>query len=157
MNQYPTSNRGILLDPSHDGVFHINVYSKGKTDLGVALSNFSYRPFTHPVYGDFHSIEAFWYWLSTGRIYDHLRYLHGAQAKAAGRSYPRVQVVNFESEIAAAINMSITQHPALVQALKASTLPFTHYYKFDGKVVYAAQHDWIIDVIENRRMQEQNR
>ena len=32
------------IDPSKDGIDHINIYSKGKTELGKYLSNFTYAP-----------------------------------------------------------------------------------------------------------------
>ena len=38
MNRYPVQ-RGVVCDPSLDGETHINVYSKGKTELGRALTN----------------------------------------------------------------------------------------------------------------------
>lgn len=30
----------------NDGIDHINIYSKGKTELGCLLSNFAFSPFT---------------------------------------------------------------------------------------------------------------
>jgi hypothetical protein len=53
--------------PEEDGVTHINIYSKGKTELGRWLTNFSYSPFNHPEYGKFLSMEGFWYWDSRPR------------------------------------------------------------------------------------------
>ena len=38
--------------PKDDGVTHINIYSKGQTELGGLLSNFSRTPFVHPKYGE---------------------------------------------------------------------------------------------------------
>ena len=40
-----------------DGVHHINVYSKSKTEIGRWLSNFSYSPIQTKD-GDFESIEG---------------------------------------------------------------------------------------------------
>ena len=51
-----------ILKPENDGIDHINVYSKGKTVLGRALSNFSYSRIRIPFLGTFLSVEAFWYW-----------------------------------------------------------------------------------------------
>jgi len=34
-----------MINPEEDGITHINIYSKGKTDLGRMLSNFAKLPF----------------------------------------------------------------------------------------------------------------
>lgn len=41
--------------PKTDGVDHINIYSRGRTPLGQALSNFAHTPFEHPKDGKFAS------------------------------------------------------------------------------------------------------
>ena len=51
------------MNLADDGVTHINVYSKGTTALGRALSNFAHIPFMVVPNGRFESIEAYWYWL----------------------------------------------------------------------------------------------
>jgi len=48
--------------PETDGIDHINVYSKAKTDLGKFLSNFTYAKIKTQD-GIFSSIEGYWYWL----------------------------------------------------------------------------------------------
>jgi len=47
-----------------DGIDHINLYSRGHTELGQYLSNFAYTPIQTED-GRFNSIEAYWYWLNT--------------------------------------------------------------------------------------------
>ena len=119
----------MLADPLLDGTTHINAYSKGKTQLGRALSNFAYTPFIHERYGlTFASVESFWYWLSTGKIHDELRTLSGLKAKRVGRSFPRVPVECFEAEIKEAVECKIRQHPVLQTMFLESSLPFVHYY-----------------------------
>lgn len=152
---YPTDPNGVVLDPTQDGITHINVYSKAQTQLGQELSHFSYSPFAHPVYGDFYSLEAFWHWLATGRCHDHLRWLSGAVAKMTGSAIPRVHLENFEYEFAVGFNYRIDQYPALRDMLVKSTLPFTHYYVMNGNVVVPTKHQWILAVIERRRLNEQ--
>ena len=44
-----------------DGMTHINVYSKGKTEIGRWLSNFAYSPIDLGNEGYFSSIEGYWY------------------------------------------------------------------------------------------------
>ena len=45
-----------MIDPKLDGIEHINIYSKGKTELGRLLTNFAQTPFIHPEYGRFESV-----------------------------------------------------------------------------------------------------
>ena len=50
-----------------DGDTHINIYSKGQTELGKWLSNFTF----HPIKIDgivFKSIETYWYYLLTDDV-----------------------------------------------------------------------------------------
>jgi hypothetical protein len=91
------------IDPELDGVAYVNVYSKGRTELGRLLTNFAFAPFKHPRYGHFAGLEAFWYWLSTGRQHDKLRRLYGASAKMVGRTLPKVPYEDFQKEICEAI------------------------------------------------------
>ena len=80
----------MKLDPKEDGVSHINVWSRGTTDLGRDLSNFAHTPFVHPRYGPFQSVEGFWYWLSTGQKEIKLRHLWGYLAKEEGKVKVRI-------------------------------------------------------------------
>lgn len=124
-----TSSTGKLLTHAlEDGATHINIYSHGRTDLGRRLSNFTRNPFHHPKHGYFESMEGFWYWLATGMIHDALRTKIGFDAKAYGRSKPRVPIEDFEAKVLDAIRVMLSQNPKLYQDLLNSTLPFTHYY-----------------------------
>ena len=49
--------------PTEDGITHINIYSKGQTELGKMLSNFAKFPI-QTVDGNFMSVEGYWYFLS---------------------------------------------------------------------------------------------
>lgn len=82
------------INPDEDGITHINVYSKGKTELGQLLSNFAYTPFVHSEYGKFNSIEAFWYYYFTGCKHDDLKLLYGYKAKEKGRKYNNDRINN---------------------------------------------------------------
>lgn len=118
------------LDPLRDGVDHINVYSRGFTELGQDLSNFAHTPFVHPRYGPFESVEGFWYWLGTGRRHDHLRDLWGFLAKEEGRRCTRVDIPEFEEEIRDALLHKVSQTYGLAQRLAGSTLPLCHYFYY---------------------------
>lgn len=143
-----------MLNPAEDGITHINIYSKGRISLGRGLSNFAHTPFTHPRDGRFASIEAYWYWLSTGSQYGVLRPLHGYAAKTEGRKYPKVPVNDFEYQIEWAIYEKLWQTPALNTALANSTLPFTHYYCYgETKVVMPPNLEWLLQIFEEARIQ----
>jgi len=61
-----------------DGLSHINIYSKGMTELGRLLSNFANTPVNTPQDGKFTSIEGYWYWLlGKNDNREVLRTLHG--------------------------------------------------------------------------------
>lgn len=111
-----------------DGITHINIYSKGRTELGRLLSNFAHTPFKNEAIGSFQSIEGFWYWLSTGRKHDELRELYGSAAKEFGRKLDKVYVDDFIANVENAIRLKIEQNERVCKLLKQSTLPFEHYY-----------------------------
>ncbi len=143
-------------DPKLDGIDHINLYSKGKTPLGQALSNFAHKPFRHPQFGFFASVEAFWYWLSTGMKHEHLRRLYGASAKTAGiRLLPeRMDTAVFEQHIRDAIKLKIAQNPKLREAVKKSTLPFRHYFVYGTNppvIRDQIKHHWQVECLETIR------
>lgn len=136
--------------PQNDGITHINVYSKGKTDVGRWASNFQLAPFSHPKYGRFSSVEALWYWLSvpeTEPARDILRFSHGTEAKKLGRrlrGQDWVRTPNFEADIKAGIRAKYEAHPAELEALRATALPLAHYYVMYGKIFYVPDADWIL-------------
>src|SRR5882724_14111 len=75
-----------MIDPKNDGIDHINIYSKGATELGRALSNFAHSPVKLKD-GNFASLEGYWYWLLSNKDAkaEILRKLYGWEAKKAGR------------------------------------------------------------------------
>jgi hypothetical protein len=129
-----------------DGKTHINIYSKGKTELGRFLSNFAYCQVITPD-GLFSSIEGYWYWLSTG--HEHLRKLHGYSAKKFGKSLPRqkTDIVKFWRAIETACWNKIHSQPYQLGLFKQSTLPFAHYYEYSGHRKDAG-HDWLVNMWE---------
>jgi hypothetical protein len=134
-----------------DGVDHINIYSKGKTALGRNLSNFAAIGFSHPKYGEFASMEGFWYWLSTGGTEDKLRVLVGFQAKQLGKTLKKVEVENFEGKVLEAIHYKLKQNRWLLDELTKSVLPLKHYYDYGGKIVELPKYQWLVDEFERVR------
>lgn len=142
----------MSYNENEDGVTHINVYSKGKTELGRFLSNFSLSPIETED-GHFNSIEGYWYWLGTNsEKKDELRKLHGFQAKQVGREL-RGNDWNddliFKEKILKAIKIKINSNKNMKKILLENKLPLTHYYVYDGKSVGVPGSKWIIDGIEN--------
>lgn len=159
---------GFNFKPETEGIDHINLYSKSKTELGRLGSNFAFTPFEHPRYGKFNSVEGFWYWLSTGMEHEGLRWVHGYEAKQLGLSIRKtikegkgnqskpllMSGYKFKQEIKKAILCKIEQNEHLRELLRTSTLPLTHYYVYgqDGKQIinypetFAWIHEYISDV-----------
>jgi hypothetical protein len=140
----------IKFLPENDGVDHINIYSKGKTELGRFLTNFAHHPTFTPD-GYFASIEGYWYWLSCKN--DKLRHVWGFKAKELGRELRAkdwVEDPEFKGKIKAAIKNKVENSP-LKDTFKNSTLPFAHYYVYSGKVVEVPKSDWIIEYITQLR------
>lgn len=136
-------------DPKRDGIDHINVYSKGATQLGQDLSNFAHLAFEHPDHGFFASMEAYWYWTSTGRQHEHLRRLYKATAKAAGIRLPKVEMDQelFRAQICDGLKLKVMQNRKLRDALKKSHLPLRHYY------FYGSAPNWVIKEKADHRYQ----
>lgn len=156
MFEWPEEKPREHFDPSDDGFTHLNIYSKANTKLGRDLSNFAYYPFTLEPYGRFASVEGFWYWYLTGQKHDDLRTLSGSKAKKVGQGYngDREESVLSEETIGVmqdAMVAKVMQHPELSDRLKNSTLPFTHYYVYGGKVVMVQGSEWFNDTFENIR------
>lgn len=140
-------------DPKEDGHTHLNVYSRGASRLGRALSNFSKLSFDHPLHGWFSSVEGYWYYVSTGFLHDELRDVSGIQAKQLGRSYPRVMIdeASFQHHIRVALDARFAAHPWLRVELAHSTLPLVHYYYWgnvDNPKVVSPSGRWIMEHLE---------
>lgn len=136
------------MDPKLDGVTHINIYSNAKTNLGMFLSNFTYSPITIEEDGHFDSVEGYWYWLSNRQ--DVMRSVQGYTAKKVGKSYPKIVQLEegeFKRKIIEACWIKIHSNPHMLNLFKNSTLPFAHYYVFNG-FVKDAGYKWIIDMWE---------
>lgn len=144
------------INPDGDGVSHINIYSRGRTELGRALSHFDRSPFTHPEYGNFESMEGFWYYIKSAHSEERekLRTMYGWLAKKHGRKLDTVWLKDFKSIILTGNYHKINQNMRLKQMLIESTLPFEHYYMMGPKadvVVCPEGYEWLIEDMENLR------
>lgn len=142
------------FNPLSDGIDHINIYSKGRTKLGLLLSNFSRTPFVHPGYGKFQSMEGFWYWLGTDKN-DIFRTLYGYEAKKEGMKHKKKPTNDFEDRIKIALRLKVEQNPEIKELLMLSTLPFKHYYYYgtidNCKIIETKSGDWLSKCYEEIR------
>jgi hypothetical protein len=139
----------MIYKPEDDGKTHINVYSKGLTELGQFLSNFAEAPAQTPD-GEFASIEGYWYWLSCRD--NRLRRLSGWLAKSVGRRAKGkdwLKTDDFKNRIKSAIKTKLETYPDMYAELKACSLPLTHYYVYSGKASQVPKAKWVIDYIES--------
>lgn len=144
-----------MYDFNKDGIDHINIYSQAKTALGCFLSNWYRYTIVLDDLGRFVSIEGLWYYLTTRD--ERLRNMSGFAAKKLGKSLPKIVNIEdniFQEYIKAAIKKKICGSPFHISFVE-STLPFDHYYVFNGKQVDAG-HKWIIDYITDLRQELKN-
>lgn len=146
--------------PSQDGINHINIYSKGKTELGRFLSNFTQSEINTPE-GKFASIEGYWGYLGVKDVpqREQLRSLYGFKAKYTKKCLMELYGgnfdENFEEKIKNAILDKLEKNKAfLISQKHLFKLPFVHYYCFPDKVsgvqvVVDATNDnkWWIDTM----------
>lgn len=165
INEACVSNNSITeekeINPSFDGVEHINIYSKGATELGKMLSNFAKFPIETED-GNFMSVEGYWYYLSIAENEprrEELRKAYGYWAKKLGKEI--LQETNegkssrfdddFENKILKAIRYKFERNIHLITP-ELKNLPFEHYYNFGGKVVDVKEkYQWMIDGISQMR------
>lgn len=119
--------------PADDGVTHINVYSKGNTELGRLLSNWADTPFRIPLHGAFRTVEGFWFWTITGR--EEFREMSGWECKLSSEDYPRKRSSPSARELLIAYRAKLKAHPHLAKMLSDNPLPLAHYYVYGGKPV----------------------
>ena len=121
---------------AEDGVTHVNVYSRGSTEIGRFLTNFAHTPFVLPDDGEFASLEGYWYWLAVDD--SRLRHLYGFQAKKLGKALRELHHAgrrdDFKEKILEATRVKLRTHRDMWGALVATgNLPLAHYYVVRGQ------------------------
>lgn len=150
------------MTPDTDGVDHINIYTKGKTEVGRALTNLS--PYSFLYEGDrFMSVEGFWYYHKMkilGLPYEHFKVMRGFDAKKAGgkikHNLSPEQFDEFKLIMIEGMKCRLRQNPKLLKLLVDSDLPFKHYYGYGStekgwKIVELHRHNWQCDLYEEIR------
>lgn len=127
-----------------DGIDHINVYSKGKTELGRLLSNFADTPFEIENIGRFQTVEGYWYWIITGD--DWFKEALGWEAKKFGKEAPKVRDHPTYDELTLAYLAKLRHNPRVKELLETNTLPLKHYYVYGNKVVEPKEWQWTAEL-----------
>lgn len=120
------------LTPLEDGISHLNVYSKGKTQLGRWLTNPSPLGFDHPNFGHFDTAEGLHFFLKTGMLdYEYAR-LSGFEARKKGKADHKRYQQNpqFDQLMRIGWLCKITQNPELYYLVMDNKLPLVHYYYY---------------------------
>lgn len=144
-----------------DGVNHINVYSKGKTELGRLLSNFA-ETMIKTTEGDFPSVESWWYWIKMKNInascliplFDEnnlhtIRHKPGKAAKEYFRFLYKQDSVHSsptKKQLKEIYKLKIEQYPSIKKLLLKNELPLTHYYIMFEKKVSADEYMWTVQL-----------
>lgn len=138
-----------LYNPVDEGITHINIYSKAKTELGLLSTNFAKTPIDHPEFGHFESLEGLWYWLASGKKHDVLRTLYGYKAKQIGKSFENINNPNFQKEFESGLEVKLQSYPKITELLESNPLPIIHYYWFgtldDHRLVIPKDGDWFTE------------
>lgn len=132
----------MTYNPNEDGITHINIYSGSLSRLGRFLSHFTKTPFEHSTMGKFESMEGLWYYVKSDFKYGSLRPLWGKAAKELGKTLPVVLCDDFWFWIEEGNRAKLAAYPGAQNALKESTLPFTHYYVFGQSTTVNNQRVW---------------
>ena len=146
------------IDPTQDGVTHINMYSKANTEFGQMLSDFYKYPI-HTEDGDFASVEGYWYYLSLPETVDRnkMKRLYGYLAKKTGRILRQeagkdnlIHDDRFTEKILTAIKQKIEANANMLKP-EYRGLPIIHYYKTPDGKIYDVTDDfpWLIEGINN--------
>ncbi len=145
--------------PETDGKNHINIYSRGRTELGRWLSHFQHHPIETED-GVFNSLEGYWYWLDS--YHDDLRMVSGIEAKILGqRLRPSYAVGDIrppndaekEERIIQATKVKLDTMPSDIRhQFFANNLPFIHAYLHNGKYTIQYSMDGIIAFISQYRL-----
>ena len=150
---FNNSSHELKFNPMEDGVTHINIYSRGDTELGRMLSHFYNASIDHPEFGSFANMECFWHYLSRGCKHEKLRNMPAFKVKQLSKELPKVVRDDFMEQIKIANELKILQHPNIMHVLCDSSLPFEHYYTFGSPPIVRRPNEAqkLIDIMESIR------
>ena len=148
MKNYPSAMSWI-----QDDVDHINISDNAVTELGQALSLRSKINFKHLIFGNFQSIESFWFYIRSTERDDRLRTLSGLGLNKFAKTLTLVLVKNFRAIILEAMYQRIYQNAALYDEFFKSELPFDYYHTNENGIRIRPNFaTWIIAGLEEIRL-----
>jgi hypothetical protein len=120
---------------AEDGISHINIKNTGRTLLGRTLALETKHPFRHPEFGEFKSLEAFWYYIKSGCQNTEVRNVSGGAGRhlvTPGNSPEGI--ANFQNIITDGMYHWLTAfHRDDLSEVLFNRLPLDMYYIFRGK------------------------
>lgn len=146
-NDHPTPKAPVttMINPEEDGKTHVNVYSRGVTALGRALSNLSECNIEHPYFGHFRTLEGLWFYMKTGFRDDSFRIIKGVAARELGKKMSTAHYPLFSKMFKLGMLEKLDKNPQLQRDLLANELPLAHYYIYGKKVMMQDRHQWQLD------------
>jgi hypothetical protein len=141
----PKASANPAINPEEDGKTHINVYSRGATSLGRALSNLSECNIEHPYFGHFRTLEGLWFYMKTGFKDNNFRIIKGVAARELGKKLPTAHYALFSKMFKLGMLEKLEKNPALQRDLLANELPLAHYYLYGKKIMMQDRHQWQLD------------
>lgn len=156
-----------MIDPNKDGISFINVYSKGRTNLGKQLTNMF--PYSFMYDGiQFNSVEQAWHYykfvnidtnvanhiLTLTNPFECLKYARANKTEAV---VEYVKTSSFQSKMKDVINTRISSDNTLKTLLRNSWLPFEHFYTYGKEGSKQVVHDqrnkyeWLLDIFDDIR------
>lgn len=144
-----------------DGITHLNVYSKAKTELGRMLSNF-YECQIMTYHGVFNSVEGYYHYLGLSpdvEDRDSLRELSGyravLKAEELKSAHKSATVKIFQDCINNAVSYKMNKcQDIILKDPKLYDLPLTHYIivKQTQEIYdYTEKYKWWLDNIDRTR------
>lgn len=156
----------ININPLDDGITHVNIYTKGKTNLGKMLSNFHQCDII--IDGiKYRTVEHYWQWAKAIYVNDLatatsiLKMRSAASVKKAGSDlntkhgilsiYVKSEV--FRELIRKAITLKVHSNASLKKLLTYNIRPFTHYYVYNNTAIEQDTHyGWMLNHIERLQL-----
>ena len=147
-----TENKVEEIKNDDDGVLFINIYSKGLSELGRALSHFTHAPFVHPTYGSFNCMEGYWHYVGGDIKDERLRTAPGYIAKKIGKTLTKSYKPDFQDLIMEGNRLKIEGNPRLKKLFIESTLPFYHFYvQENGWITKPKAGEWLCEGFDKLR------
>lgn len=142
---------------SEEGVDHINISFNSTSELGRFLSTRSRTPFTHPVYGEFQSVEGLWQYLtreSDQETTETIRNFYGNRNTRHMSKLVKRNVDNFKDIIFEVMVNKIYTNTDIAKMLVENELPLLMYYiDVKGSKITVPFSGWFIRQIDDIKKQ----